>query len=219
MRFMSLSFYELWLYGVAILILFLTPGPVWVAIIARALASGFHGIWPLALGVALGDFIWPLAAMAGMGVLTGLNAHFLDNLVLNYLAYIAAIIFFVMGFMLIRHADSQPARLTRLTRPSRQNFLAGFSAGALIIISNPKAILFYMGVLPGFFDLRAITLADALAVSFVSMGIPFCGNIMLGLMVGTSRSILDTPKNLKRLNITSGILLIGVGVAILFSKL
>ena len=214
MRFMSLSFYELWLYGVAILILFLTPGPVWVAIIARALASGFHGIWPLALGVALGDFIWPLAAMAGVGVLVSLNAHFLD-----YLAFIAAIIFFVMGFMLIRHADSQPARLTRLTRPSRQNFLAGFSAGALIIISNPKAILFYMGVLPGFFDLRAITLADALAVSFVSMGVPFCGNIMLGLMVGTSRSILDTPKNLKRLNITSGILLIGVGVAILLSKL
>ena len=214
MRFMSLSFYELWLYGVAILILFLTPGPVWVAIIARALASGFHGIWPLALGVAVGDFIWPLAAMAGVGVLVSLNAHFL-----NYLAFIAAIIFFVMGFMLIRHADSQPARLTRLTRPSRQNFLAGFSAGALIIISNPKAILFYMGVLPGFFDLRAITLADALAVSFVSMGVPFCGNIMLGLMVGTSRTILDTPKNLKRLNITSGILLIGVGVAILFSKL
>ena len=214
MRFMSLSFYELWLYGVAILILFLTPGPVWVAIIARALASGFHGIWPLALGVALGDFIWPLAALAGVGVLVSLNAHFL-----NYLAFIAAIIFFVMGFMLIRHADSPPARMTRLTRPSRQNFLAGFSAGALIIISNPKAILFYMGVLPGFFDLRAITLADALAVSFVSMGVPFCGNIMLGLMVGTSRSILDTPKNLKRLNITSGFLLIGVGVAILLSKL
>ena len=214
MRFMSLSFYELWLYGVAILILFLTPGPVWVAIIARALASGFHGIWPLALGVAVGDFIWPLAAMAGVGVLVSLNAHFL-----NYLAFIAAIIFFVMGFMLIRHADSPPARMTRLTRPSRQNFLAGFSAGALIIISNPKAILFYMGVLPGFFDLRAITLADALAVSFVSMGVPFCGNIMLGLMVDTSRTILDTPKNLKRLNITSGFLLIGVGVAILLSKL
>ena len=214
MRFMSLSFYELWLYGVAILILFLTPGPVWVAIIARALASGFHGIWPLALGVAVGDFIWPLAAMAGVGVLVSLNAHFL-----NYLAFIAAIIFFVMGGMLIRHAASQPARLTRLTRPSRQNFLAGFSAGALIIISNPKAILFYMGVLPGFFDLRAITLADALAVSLVSMGVPFCGNIMLGLMVGTSRTILDTPKNLKRLNITSGILLIGVGIAILLSKL
>lgn len=211
MRFMSLSLYELWLYGLAILILFLTPGPVWVAIIARAIASGFHGIWPLALGVAVGDFIWPLAAMAGVGVLVSLNAHFL-----NYLAFIAAAIFFVMGAMLIRHADVQPERMTRLTR---QGFLAGFTAGALIIISNPKAILFYMGVLPGFFDLRAITLADALAVSFVSMGVPFCGNIILGLMVGTSRSILDKPKNLKRLNVTSGILLIGVGIAILFSKL
>ena len=121
-----------------------------------------------------------------------------------------------MGGMLIRHAATPPKHLNRLTR---KGFLAGFSAGALIIISNPKAILFYMGVLPGFFDLRQITLADALAVSSVSMSLPFCGNIILGLMAGTSRGIIDEPKNLKRLNIISGILLIGVGVAILLSKL
>jgi threonine/homoserine/homoserine lactone efflux protein len=29
---------------------------------------------------------------------------------------------------------------------------AGFISGVLIILGSPKAILFYMGVLPGFFD-------------------------------------------------------------------
>ena len=40
---------------------------------------------------------------------------------------------------------------SRLTRPGRW---AGFAAGVAAVIGNPKAILFYMGVLPGFFDLR-----------------------------------------------------------------
>jgi hypothetical protein len=34
---------------------------------------------------------------------------------------------------------------------------AGFLAGLAVILGNPKAILFYMGMLPGFFDLRALT--------------------------------------------------------------
>jgi threonine/homoserine/homoserine lactone efflux protein len=31
--------------------------------------------------------------------------------------------------------------------------MAGFLAGLAAILANPKAILFYMGMLPGFFDL------------------------------------------------------------------
>ena len=35
----------------------------WVALTARALSGGFAAAWPLAVGVALGDLIWPLAAI------------------------------------------------------------------------------------------------------------------------------------------------------------
>jgi threonine/homoserine/homoserine lactone efflux protein len=208
---MTLSFYDLWLYALAIFVLFLTPGPVWVAILARAVSSGFHGVWPLAAGVALGDFIWPLAAMAGVSVLVSLNANFLD-----ILALIAVVIFFTMGVMLIRHADTPPERLSRLTRAG---FLAGFSAGLLVIIGNPKAMLFYMGVLPGFFDLSGITMTDALLISLVSMVVPFTGNLVLGVMVGKSRGWLNTPGRIKRLNTVSGVLLIGVGIVILIGKI
>jgi threonine/homoserine/homoserine lactone efflux protein len=34
---------------------FATPGPVWVALTARALAGGYASAAPLAIGVALGD--------------------------------------------------------------------------------------------------------------------------------------------------------------------
>ena len=208
---MTLSLYDLWLYALAIFILFLTPGPVWVALLARAISSGFLGVWPLAAGVALGDFIWPLAAMAGVSVLVSFNIYLLD-----ILALIAVVIFVTMGVMLIRHADHAPERLNRLTRAG---FLAGFLAGLLVIIGNPKAILFYMGVLPGFFDLRIITLTDALMISLVSMIVPFSGNLALGLMAGNIRHWLNTPGRMKRLNTISGFMLIGVGVVILLGKI
>ena len=208
---MTLSLYDLWLYALAIFVLFLTPGPVWVAILARAVSHGFHGVWPLAAGVALGDFIWPFAAMAGVSVLVSLNPNFLD-----ILALIAVAIFITMGAMLIRHADQPPERLNRLTRAG---FLAGFSAGLLVIIGNPKAMLFYMGVLPGFFDISVITMTDALLISLVSMAVPLTGNLMLGVMVGKSRNWLNTPGRIKRLNTVSGVMLIGVGLVILIGKI
>ena len=55
---MTISLPDLLLYCGALLILFLTPGPVWLAIMARALSGGFSAAWPLALGVSIGDMLW-----------------------------------------------------------------------------------------------------------------------------------------------------------------
>ena len=63
---MSLSVWDLVLYAGALFVLFLTPGPVWLALMARAVSGGFQAAWPLALGVAIGDLIWPLVAIGGM---------------------------------------------------------------------------------------------------------------------------------------------------------
>ena len=52
---MTLAASDLIIYSLAVLILFLTPGPVWVALLARAMSGGFQAAWPLALGVAIGD--------------------------------------------------------------------------------------------------------------------------------------------------------------------
>ena len=47
---MTLSVQAIWLYAGALAAIWLTPGPVWVAIMARGLSSGWAGVWPLALG-------------------------------------------------------------------------------------------------------------------------------------------------------------------------
>jgi threonine/homoserine/homoserine lactone efflux protein len=203
---MTITLDGLLLYCGALVILFLTPGPVWVAIIARGLTGGFSGAWPLAVGVAIGDLVWPLAAIFGLSWMVSVYAGFMEAM-----RWVAVAIFLLMGWLLIRHADRPIPQDSRLTRPGRW---AGFAAGVAAILGNPKAILFYMGVLPGFFDLRTITGLDIAAILAVSVAIPMVGNLIFALMVDRVRSVLSSPAALRRLNLTAGVLLIVVGGAI-----
>ena len=68
---MTISPLDIALYAGAMLVLFLTPGPVWVALMARALSGGFASAWPLAVGVVIGDLLWPLLPITGMSLIAG----------------------------------------------------------------------------------------------------------------------------------------------------
>jgi threonine/homoserine/homoserine lactone efflux protein len=205
---MSVSIQELLLYALGMAGLWAVPGPVWVALTARALSGGFAAAWPLAVGVALGDAIWPLAAILGLSWIEGTYGD-----VLSLLRWVAAAIFIVMGILLIRKPATTLSADSRLTRPG---LWAGFSVGVAVVIGNPKAILFYMGALPGFFTLGALNTTDIVAIIFFSMLIPMVGNLGLALFLDRARRLLSSPENVRKLNVTSGVLLIGVGLVIPF---
>ena len=205
---MTVSFHELLLYALGMAGLWAVPGPVWVALIARALSGGFGAAWPLAIGVALGDLVWPLAAILGLSWIETTYGDFLQ-----ILRWVAAAIFLVMGVMLIRKPAATLNADSRLTRPG---LWAGFSVGVAAVIGNPKAILFYMGALPGFFTLETLTGPDIVAIIALSALIPMAGNLGLALFLDRARQLLSSPESVRKLNVGSGILLIAVGLVIPF---
>lgn len=205
---MTVSIHQLFIYALGMAGLWAVPGPVWVALTARALSGGFAAAWPLAVGVALGDLVWPLAAMLG---LSWIESSYGD--ILSVLRWVAAAIFLVMGIMLIRKPASPPGTDSRMTKPG---LWAGFSVGLAAVIGNPKAILFYLGALPGFFTLGTLTGVDIALIILISAAIPMLGNLGLALFLDRARQLLSSPESLRRLNVTSGALLIGVGLAIPF---
>ena len=203
---MTLSVQAIWLYAGALAAIWLTPGPVWVAIMARGLSSGWAGVWPLALGVAIGDMIWPLIAIFGLTLLVGDQAA-----LLSVLRWIAVAVFLGMGIGLLRHAGLAVDSDSRLTR---RGGWAGFSAGLLAIAGNPKAALFYVGVLPGFFDVARLTGRDVAVIVGMSGVIPFLLNLGMGATLAALRARLATPAGLRRMNLASGWLLIFVGLVL-----
>lgn len=205
---MTVSLHELALYALGMAGLWAVPGPVWVALTARSLSGGFAAAWPLAVGVAIGDLVWPLAAILG---LTWIESAYGDFL--SVLRWVAALIFLIMGALLIRKPAATLNPDSRLTRPG---MWAGFTVGIAAVIGNPKAILFYMGALPGFFTLDTLTAPDIAAILAISTVIPMVGNLGLAWFLDRARQLLSSPESVRKLNIGSGVLLIGVGLVIPF---
>lgn len=203
---MTVTFYQLLIYAGGMALLWAVPGPVWVALTARALTGGFASAWPLALGVAIGDIVWPLAAIFGLSWILSIYGDFLVTL-----RWVSGVIFVVMGALLIRKTAVAPTADGRLTKPGA---VAGFLTGVAVVIGNPKAILFYMGVLPGFFDLNRLQGPDIVIILVISGLVPMVGNLALALFLDRARQLLSNPARIRRVNVISGVLLIAVGVVI-----
>lgn len=205
---LTLTFAQLAAYAAALAVLAATPGPVVAALIARAATGGVRASVPLAAGVAVGDLAWPLLAMLGIGAVAGVWANFL-----MVLRYAGAAILIWMGVQLIRRAEATGQAMAA-GGLARESGWAAFSAGLMVIAGNPKAILFYMGVLPGFFDFRTLTPVDMGVICLVSMLVPFLANLGWAALFARARAWLANPVAMQRTHVAAGAALVAVGVAI-----
>ena len=193
-------------YSIALAILWLTPGPVWVAVLARSISGGFQSSVPLVLGVALGDLLWPLVALMGVSYLI-----FIYSDILIIFSYLASIILILMGLVLVVRSKNLFGEESSLTKPG---VWAGFTAGFSAVLANPKASLFYMTLLPNFFDFDKINLFDILFICCLSAFVPMVGNLILAGTLGKIRKYLLSSSAMLKMNIFSGISLIIVGLFI-----
>lgn len=205
---MTITLAQLGAYAAALAALVLTPGPVVAALIARAATGGVAAAVPLAAGVAVGDVAWPLVAMLGLGVLATVWAGFLAALRL-----VGAAILIWMGVELVRKAPAAALRAAA-GGAARERPLAGFLAGLSVIAGNPKAILFYLGILPGFFDFSRLTVLDMVVICAVSAAIPFLGNLAWAALFARARRWLADPVAMRRVHVAAGAALVVVGVGI-----
>ena len=203
---MTITIAQLFLYFGALVILFLTPGPVWIAIIARTVSGGVKSGMSLVLGVSLGDLLWPIMAYFGLGLLISLYS---DILIL--VRYMAAIILVIMGIQTILASRKGIKANDDLTK---SGFFAGFTAGLIAVTANPKATLFYLTLLPSFFNFGEIGLTDLVIISGTSFAVPMLGNILMILFLVKAKTFLSSPSAVRMTNIVSGILLVLVGIVI-----
>ncbi|MFL2796354.1 MAG: LysE family translocator [Paracoccaceae bacterium] len=203
---MTIDGNQIFLYFLALVILFLTPGPVWVALIARTVSGGAKSSISLALGVSLGDMLWPFVVYFSLSLLISLYSD-----ILLIFRYVASFVLILMGLQIIYLRNKTVSEDHRLTK---SGFIAGFYAGFIAVTANPKASLFYMTLLPGFFNFELIGIIDVCLISLLSFSIPMIGNILMILFVAKVRSLLSSPYAVRITNLISGILLVFVGISI-----
>lgn len=196
---------SLFAFAGAMFLLAITPGPGVFATVARALSSGFLHATVVVTGIVAGDLVFLLLAIYGLAAIAEIMGGFFTLVRFAGAAYLIW-----LGVKLWR------ARVlaTETTAIQEISWSANFFSGLFITLGNPKVILFYLGFLPAFVDLAALDTSDvAMIAAVVSLVL---GATLLGYAYAASsaRRLFCSARAKKRLNRTSGSVMIATGVAL-----
>ena len=200
-----MSLLSILLLAGAMFLLAVTPGPGVLATVARALASGFRPAAMVVLGIVLGDVVFLLLAIFGLGAL----AVVLGDLVL-VVKYLGAAYRVGLGVRLwFSDPVPQDCQLAGDTRA-----VGNLVSGLLITLANPKVILFYLGLLPTFIDLQRLTTVDVLVT--IAVVTTVLGTTLLGyaLVAVRARKLIQSPRAARALNRTAGAAMLAAGTAL-----
>lgn len=180
----------------------LTPGPnmAYLAVLSiqRGALAGMAAVAGVALGLAL---LGALAAL-GVGELLSANRALYEGLRwagIAYLLYLAWDSYRDARKPLARHVDGQPA-------------IAHFRRGLITNLLNPKAILFYLTVMPGFIDPALPPLGQTLLLGLTYVSVATLVHLVVVLAAGLAQPFLVGQASRARLGTVVALLLVAVAV-------
>ena len=154
---------KLALFGFAVLLLALTPGPVWIYLISRTLTQGRRAGYFSLIGVMLGVLVHLLAAALGLSALLLAVPAAFDAIKLAGAAYLLWLAWSTLrggGF------SFTPAPLD----PVPDRILLRQSMTAAVV--NPKTAVFYLSLFPQFVDpVNGNVLLQSLALGIVHISV------------------------------------------------
>src|SRR5262245_38042852 len=151
---MSLGTYLAFL-GISLLVI-CTPGQDTALTIRNTLVGGRAGGLRTAIGVALGQTVWALAASLGLAALLAASEPAFDALRLAGAAYLV-----LLGLHALRDAvRGRPLPEAAAPSPRSPRYLR---QGLLSNLANPKMAVFFTGLLPQFGSSFAAMLALGVA--------------------------------------------------------
>lgn len=192
----------------AMFLLAITPGPGVFATVSKALSSGFKHAVPVVVGIVVGDLVFLLFAIFGLSLIAETFSE-----LFTLIKYLGGGYLIWLGIKLWR---SNPSK-TNITESKSQSRKYSFLGGLTITLGNPKVILFYLGFLPTFVDLKVLSSLDVAIVAFVVSMV--LGSVMLfyAFTASQARRLFRSESAQNRINKTAGSVMIGTG-AVLLSK-
>ncbi len=192
-------------FTIAMMIYVVTPGPGVMAVVARSLADGMAATIPHITGIVAGNLIYLLASVYGLAWIAGqMGEAFLFIKLIGgaYLVYLGIRLWRTRGELsLERHRNPKTV-------------IATFFTGLMITASNPKAILFYLAILPAVINIDAINLQKLIPVMIINA-------LVLVVIVGgysvvaaSIRQLITNSRAMQRLNKGAGSVMIAAGIGV-----
>ncbi len=187
-----------------IFIFAVTPGPGVFALLARSLASGARPCLSLAFGMVISDVIYLLLACLGLAMVARQWAG-----LFLVIRIVGSLYLLYLGWKLWRAAIDPNLHDTA----SKGSFSTtqGLVQGFLISASNPKVIFFYIAFLPTLLDLDSLTPTDVVLAVLLTVTGLMAGLMLIAFCASSARHLFRSKKAVRRLNRTSGAIMIGAG--------
>lgn len=144
---------------IAMLLSAAIPGPSVLAVVSRSLSHGRKQGLLVVLGVLLADYIFIFLALSGLSAIAGVMGEFA-----TIIKYAGVTYLFWLAYVTWTSDVSKSPNQSHDTTTRTSSILVGI----LMTISNPKAMLFYMGFFPAFIDLQSLSTIDIVMVLGVS---------------------------------------------------
>ncbi len=183
-----------------------SPGPSVIALVARTLVRGREGAAALVGGIILGDMVWLAGAVLGLAAL----AATLGSLFVLVRLAAAAYLVYLAWKMWTAPAASVAAADIRESESRAGLFLTGLG----MTLGNPKAMAFYLALLPSLIDLGHLGLlafAELCAVIAVVLALVFGSYVMLA---HRARHLAASARAVRFINRACGTAMAGAAVLV-----
>ena len=198
-------------FGLASIPLIVIPGPSVLFTIGRSLSLGRVGGLLSVVGNVLGALVIAIAIAFGLGTVLEQSV-----VVFTIVKFAGAAYIIFLGIQAIRHrrqkADAVTAPVPR--RGAWRTVWEGFGVG----VTNAKSILFMVAVLPLFVDHSAGNIPlQILMLGLVFVLVALLSDSAWALAAGAARDwFARSPRRIEVLGATGGVMMIGLGAAVLF---
>ena len=183
-----------------------SPGPGIAAVIARGLAHGMKGTPAFIAGFLVGDLVWfgiaatGLAALARTAATLFVAIKWAGVIYLLYLAY--------------KLWTAPAERVEVKSGDERQHGWRAFMASFLLTLGNPKAILFFLALLPTVVNLSTLNLVSIVEISLAMCIVQPAVLIVYALLAAKARTLFTTPSAVRKLNRGSSVAMAGAAVMV-----
>jgi threonine/homoserine/homoserine lactone efflux protein len=192
-------------------VIILIPGPGVLFIIGRAISQGRAAALQTVVGHAAGVYVQVVAVSLGVGAVIAASAAALAVIRLGGAAYLVW-----LGIQTIRR------RRESTRSPERQQHGVGrvLRDAFLVGVTNAKAIVFFIAILPQFVDRGAGHAGvQMLLLGLVFVAIALVSDSLWALAASRARAwFSSSPRRLERLTASGGAMLIGLGAYVAFGR-
>lgn len=191
----------------ALFVLAVVPGPSDLAVVARAVSAGFRqAVWMVA-GIVIADALLIMVAITSVAALDG----WIQGLT-TWLKLLGGLFLVGLGLVSLRaEPTAHPATTDNTPARGASSILSGF----LMTLADPKAVLFYMALLPAFTDLSQLGSRDVLLI-LLAATLAICSvKLSYAWLAGRASGMIQSRGFQRTMNRLGAALLLGIGSILL----